>query len=117
MAAADDIATWDAETGRFDEEADHGMGDPAIRLWALPDPANGFARWVRLLTPAGRLVVVEGRWATGGGLRTEQVVWLVEREGRTASLARLTDTVSPGTRRRRRLLRDEPGVTWGRPTR
>ncbi len=31
VAAADDIATWDAETGRFDDEADHGLRDPAIR--------------------------------------------------------------------------------------
>ncbi len=37
-------------------------------LWALPDPATALARWVRLLRPGGRLLLVEGRWWTGGGL-------------------------------------------------
>lgn len=31
-------------------------------LWTLPDPAAALARWVRLLRPGGRLVLVEGRW-------------------------------------------------------
>ncbi len=29
-------------------------------LWALPDPAAGLDRWVRLLAPGGRLLLVEG---------------------------------------------------------
>ena len=37
-------------------------------LWALPDPASALSRWVRLLRPGGRLLLVEGRWWTGGGL-------------------------------------------------
>lgn len=37
-------------------------------LWALPDASAALARWVRLLRPGGRLVLVEGRWWTGGGL-------------------------------------------------
>jgi SAM-dependent methyltransferase len=37
-------------------------------LWALPDPAAALSRWVRLLRPGGRLLLVEGRWWTGGGL-------------------------------------------------
>jgi ubiquinone/menaquinone biosynthesis C-methylase UbiE len=42
-------------------------------LWALPDPGAAIARWVRLLAPNGRLVLVEGRWSTGAGLTAEQV--------------------------------------------
>ena len=37
-------------------------------LWALPDPSAALSRWVRLLRPGGRLLLVEGRWWTGGGL-------------------------------------------------
>jgi len=37
-------------------------------LWALPDPSAALTRWVRLLRPGGRLLLVEGRWWTGGGL-------------------------------------------------
>ncbi|MBY8848099.1 class I SAM-dependent methyltransferase [Saccharothrix longispora] len=38
-------------------------------LWALPDPAAALARWVELLRPGGLLLLVEGRWSTGVGLR------------------------------------------------
>jgi ubiquinone/menaquinone biosynthesis C-methylase UbiE len=37
-------------------------------LWALPDPAAVLQRWVRLLRPQGRLLLIEGFWHTGGGL-------------------------------------------------
>jgi SAM-dependent methyltransferase len=37
-------------------------------LWALDDRDAVMARWVRLLRPGGRLVLVEGRWGTGAGL-------------------------------------------------
>ena len=37
-------------------------------LWALPDPSAALARWTALLRPGGRLVLVEGRWHTGGGI-------------------------------------------------
>jgi SAM-dependent methyltransferase len=60
-------------------------------LWAMPDPAVALSRWVRLLTEAGRLLLVEGRWSNGAGLSAEQTVGLVEDTGRAASLTRLTD--------------------------
>jgi SAM-dependent methyltransferase len=41
-------------------------------LWALPDPAAAIGRWVELLRPGGRLVLVEGRWETGGGIAAEE---------------------------------------------
>ena len=46
-------------------------------VWALPDPGRALARWRDLLRPDGRLVLVEGRWHTGGGLsaaRCEELV-------------------------------------------
>lgn len=60
-------------------------------LWAMPDPAEALARWLRLLTPAGRLLLVEGRWSNGAGLEAEQTLRLVEGAGRSASLTRLTE--------------------------
>jgi len=38
-------------------------------LWALPEPAAVLARWAALLRPGGRLLLIEGFWHTGGGLR------------------------------------------------
>ncbi|WP_206050893.1 class I SAM-dependent methyltransferase [Nocardioides speluncae] len=40
-------------------------------LWALPDPVAAFGRWVELLRPGGRVVLVEGSWSTGAGLTAE----------------------------------------------
>ncbi len=31
-------------------------------LWTLSDPVAALSRWVRLLKPHGRLVLIEGRW-------------------------------------------------------
>lgn len=42
-------------------------------LWALPGTAQVLERWVRLLKPGGRLLLVEGFWHTGGGLHASQV--------------------------------------------
>jgi SAM-dependent methyltransferase len=36
-------------------------------LWTLPDPHATLARWIGLLRPGGRLVLVEGRWTVPGG--------------------------------------------------
>jgi len=60
-------------------------------LWALLDPADGLARWIDLLAPGGRLVLVEGRWSTGAGLASAQAVRLVEEAGRQAELRRLPE--------------------------
>lgn len=46
-------------------------------LWAMPDPAEAFARWVDLLRLGGVAILVEGSWATGAGLTakdTERIV-------------------------------------------
>ena len=59
-------------------------------LWALPDPAAALARWVQLLAPDGRLVLVEGSWSTGAGLTTDETVALVEGAG-LATRSRVLD--------------------------
>lgn len=42
-------------------------------LWALPDPSRAIGVWTDLLKPGGVLVLVEGRWHTGGGLSADEV--------------------------------------------
>ena len=42
-------------------------------LWALPKPAEVLRRWAALLTPGGRLLLIEGFWETGGGLHADEV--------------------------------------------
>ena len=178
MVSREHIRAWDAEAERYDEPADHGLGDPAVRaawrtllldllpepparvadlgcgtgtlsvllagagfavagvdfspgmlmranvkaagspvlgfvrgdasdpplasaawdavlcrhvLWAMPDPLEALGRWVKLLSPAGRLVLVEGSWSTGAGLTAEQTLDLVRGAGRQARLVRLDD--------------------------
>jgi ubiquinone/menaquinone biosynthesis C-methylase UbiE len=60
-------------------------------LWALPDPAAALARWVALLAPGGRLVLIEGRWSTGAGLAADACRDLVLRHRREAVVERLDD--------------------------
>jgi SAM-dependent methyltransferase len=60
-------------------------------LWAMPDPAATLQRWIGLLAPGGRLVLVEGSWATGAGLTAAETVQLVESTGREAELRMLPD--------------------------
>lgn len=40
-------------------------------LWAMPDPAQAFERWVGLLAPSGIVVLIEGNWANGAGLSAD----------------------------------------------
>ena len=67
-------------------------------LWALPDPAAALARWVDLLTPTGRLVLVEGSWSTGAGLRAADTLALLESVGRTGTVTSLEDPAYWGKR-------------------
>jgi ubiquinone/menaquinone biosynthesis C-methylase UbiE len=60
-------------------------------LWAMPDPDAALARWVALLAPGGRLVLVEGRWWTGGGLTAVEVERLVRRHREEATVTALED--------------------------
>lgn len=46
-------------------------------LWAMSDPVAAFASWVELLAPAGVVVLVEGRWGNGVGLRADEAEAIV----------------------------------------
>ncbi|MVA76774.1 methyltransferase domain-containing protein [Auraticoccus sp. F435] len=67
-------------------------------LWALSEPDAALGRWVELLRPRGRLLLVEGRWSTGAGLSRDETTALLRRAG-------LQPTVEP---------LDNPDY-WGRP--
>jgi SAM-dependent methyltransferase len=101
-------------------------GDPPLRagsfdailarhlLWTLPDPHAALRRWVGLLRPGGRLVLVEGRWGTPGEARAyapgaESLPWLggVGAAALTAALRPLVAEVTT------QPLPDP--VLWGRP--
>ena len=78
-------------------------------LWTLPDPAAALARWVRLLAPLERVVLVEGSWSTGAGLTTTETVALVEGAGLVADPRGLDDPAYWG-----RQISDERYVVVGR---
>lgn len=67
-------------------------------LWALPDPEAAIAAWVELLTPTGRLVLVEGRWHTGAGLAATAAEHIVRTARSDVTITPLTDP-----------------MLWGRP--
>ena len=60
-------------------------------LWALPDQPAVLRRWVDLLAPGGRLILVEGSWSTGAGLTAAQTLDLVQGLGREAELRMLPE--------------------------
>lgn len=60
-------------------------------LWAMPDTNEAIGRWVRLLRPGGRLLLIEGRWSTGGGLTAADVTRLVLRHRGEATVEVLDD--------------------------
>lgn len=60
-------------------------------LFAVDDPEAVVARWVRLLSPGGRLVLVEGFWHTGSGLHAEEVRRIVLGARTEAVVTRLDD--------------------------
>ena len=62
-------------------------------LWAMPSPAGALDRWIGLLRPGGRLVLVEGNWSTGAGLSAEETMALVRAAGRIPTLRRLPEPV------------------------
>ncbi len=67
-------------------------------LWALPDPEAVVGRWIRLLRPGGRLVLVEGHWFTGSGLSADRCRELVAAHRGEVAVHAL----------------DDPGL-WGKP--
>ncbi|MGA9746885.1 MAG: class I SAM-dependent methyltransferase [Nocardioides sp.] len=85
--AVGDASDPDLPAGEFDVVLSRHV------LWALPDPAAGLARWVTLLAPAGRLLLVEGRWFTGGGLTAADTEALVHDTGRSVAVRHLPEPI------------------------
>jgi ubiquinone/menaquinone biosynthesis C-methylase UbiE len=83
-------------------------------LWTLPDPHAALRRWTRLIRPGGRLVLIEGRWATSttGTPYTPDAPSLPWNGGVTAE--HLLDAVRPLVRHVRTEPLDEPDL-WGHP--
>ncbi len=77
-----------------DPPLDRGVYDVVLCrhvLWALPDPPAVLDRWITLLAPGGRLVLVEGSWSTGAGLTADETLQMVEATGRQARLRMLPE--------------------------
>lgn len=47
-------------------------------IWALPDKGEAIATWFKLLRPGGRLVLIEGRWSSGGGISMPDLASLLQ---------------------------------------
>jgi SAM-dependent methyltransferase len=62
-------------------------------VWVLPDPEDALRRWASLLARGGRLVLVEGRWATGGGLAADDLRALVAPVAASVGVVPLPDPV------------------------
>lgn len=62
-------------------------------LWAMPDPMAAFWRWVRLLEPGGVVVLIEGRWHTGGGLTAADAERIVRSVRTDVELQRLPESI------------------------
>ncbi|HSS66905.1 MAG TPA: methyltransferase domain-containing protein [Nocardioidaceae bacterium] len=60
-------------------------------LWAMPDVGQALDRWLALLARGGALVLVEGRWWTGGGLAAGDAVRFLSERGRAAVVSPLPD--------------------------
>ncbi len=60
-------------------------------LWALEDLDGALEHWMRLLRRDGRLVLIEGRWATGSGLPATAITEALGRLGRATVVHRLSD--------------------------
>ena len=60
-------------------------------LWALPDPVRAIGRWVTLLRPGGRLVLIEGSWHTGGGISVGDCEQVLRRHRSTVVIKQLDD--------------------------
>jgi ubiquinone/menaquinone biosynthesis C-methylase UbiE len=60
-------------------------------LWALADPDLALSRWLDVLAPNGRLVLIEGRWWTEVGMTAADVTELVLRQREEAEITVLND--------------------------
>jgi SAM-dependent methyltransferase len=80
-----DAADPPLEAGTFDVVLSRHV------LWAMPDATAALRRWIDLLAHGGRLVLVEGYWATGAGLHAADVEALVGPLARVTEVRQLSD--------------------------
>ncbi len=83
-------------------------------LWTLPDPYAALARWVDLVRPGGRLVLVEGRWWPAGQVQpyaagAESMPW---RGGARAE--ELVAALDPLVERLEMVCLSDQAELWGR---
>jgi SAM-dependent methyltransferase len=67
-------------------------------LWALDSPSVALHHWATLLSPGGRLVLIEGRWSNGAGLPSDETVSLAHAAGLRAEVTQLADPAYWGRR-------------------
>jgi ubiquinone/menaquinone biosynthesis C-methylase UbiE len=67
-------------------------------LWALENPAAVLGRWIRLLKPGGRLVLIEGHWPDGSGITAARCRELVTAHREETTVRLLADSRLWGTR-------------------
>src|SRR5487761_179631 len=60
-------------------------------VWALPSPEDVIRRWLALLAPGGRLMLIEGRWYTGAGIAAHDLSDVVRAAGAMTRLTTLGD--------------------------
>jgi ubiquinone/menaquinone biosynthesis C-methylase UbiE len=60
-------------------------------LWAFENPDAVLQRWVDLLAPDGRLILIEGQWSTGAGLSASECRSLVLQHRVEADLQHLSE--------------------------
>jgi SAM-dependent methyltransferase len=60
-------------------------------LWTFENPDAVLQRWVDLLAPDGRLILIEGQWSTGAGLSASECRSLVLRHRAEADLQHLSE--------------------------
>ena len=79
-------------------------------LWAVDSPEEALEEWLRVLRPAGHLILIEGRWSTGAGLPAATVTEHLAAVGCDASLTHLRDARFWG-----HAITDERYVVVGQP--
>ena len=85
-----------AQGDASDPDLDPGSFDVVLSrhvLWALPDPSAALKKWIALLKPDGRLLLIEGRWGTGAGLTADHCELLVREHRESAVVRHLREAV------------------------
>lgn len=59
-------------------------------LWMFDDYPDVLDRWLSLLRPGGRLLLIEGFWHTGGGLHASDLMHALDRRPGTSTLVDLS---------------------------